>query len=345
MKLSKELKTGIIALIAIGLLVAGVNFLKGNSFFGGDDEFVAYFPNSAQLAPASQVTLNGVSVGKVLSVEYNPNGTDSTRVKVLFNIQNEKVKIPLGSIAQIGSLDIFSKGLILELSDDLSKGYHKPGDVIKGDVQVDMIDEVKSTVDPIATKLQAMMQSIDKMVQSVSALWDESGSSDIKNSLSELKIAIKKFGNVAAETESLIASEKAKISGILSNVESISDNLMESNAKVTEIIGNVAELTDDLVTSEYKEVIAEAKLALGKVNTLLEKANGDESTLGKLLTDDKLYNELNQTNQAVQELVKDIQIHPERYIHFSVLGAKTKGVPLSSDEEKKLRKLLDSIPN
>ena len=345
MKLSKEVKTGIIALIAIGLLITGVNFLKGNSFFGGDDEFVAYFPNSAQLAPASQVTLNGVSVGKVLSVSYNPGGTDSTMVKVVFNIQNEDVKLPIGSVAQIGSLDIFSKGLILNMSTDISKGFHKPGDVVLGDVQVDMIDEVKSTVDPIATKLQAMMQSIDKMVTSVSIFWDETGSSDVKNSLSELKIAIRKFGNVAEETESLIVSEKSKIAKVLSNIESISENLKKSNDKVTELIGNVAQISEDIISSEYKAVISEAKAALTQVNVLLEKANGNESTLGKILTDDKLYNELNETNQAVQDLVKDINIHPERYIHFSVLGAKTKGVPLSSEEEKKLRKLLDSIPN
>ncbi|MDG1148164.1 MAG: MlaD family protein, partial [Crocinitomicaceae bacterium] len=72
MKISKELITGAIVILAIGLLVAGVNFLKGNSFFGGDDLYYAYFPNSGQLAPASPVTLNGVSVGKVMSVDYVP---------------------------------------------------------------------------------------------------------------------------------------------------------------------------------------------------------------------------------------------------------------------------------
>lgn len=345
MKLSRELKTGLIAVVAIGILVAGVNFLKGNSFFGGDDEYIAYFPNSGQLAPASAVTLNGVGIGKVLSVEYNPEGTDSTHVKVRFNIQNKDVKLPLGTVVEIGSLDFFSKGLLVTLGEDLSKGYHKPGDVILGEVEIDMVSEVKSTVDPIATKLQTMLASIDKMVNSVSAFWDENATSDLEKSISELKVAIKRFGNVAYETEGLLVSEKAKISRVLSNIESISGNLKESNEKVASIIGNVETITDDLVTSEYKEVISQAKGSLEQFNALLAKANNDNSTLGKLLSDDKLYNELNQTNQAVQELVKDLNLHPERYIHFSVLGAKTKGVPLTSTEEKKLRKLLDTIPD
>jgi phospholipid/cholesterol/gamma-HCH transport system substrate-binding protein len=345
LKLSRELKTGLIAVGAIAVLVTGVNFLKGNSFFGGDDVYSAFFPNSGQLAPASQVTLNGVGVGKVLSVEYNPKGTDSTMVKVTFNIQNKQVKIPVGSVMEIGSLDFFSKGLLIRVDPDLSKGFHKVGDVIPGTVEADLVSDVKSTVDPIATKLQSMMVSVDKLVNSVSVIIDDDVSSGLENSLNELKVAIKRFGNVAYETEGLIMSEKAKISRVLTNIESISDNLKASNEQVTKIIGNMGQLTDDLVTSEYKEVISGAKETLIQVNKLLAKANNDGSTLGKLLSDDKLYNELNETNQAVQNLVKDLQLHPERYIHFSVLGAKTKGAPLNSSEEKKLRKLLDSIPD
>jgi len=77
----------------------------------------------------------------------------------------------------------------------------------------------------------------------------------------------------------------------------------------------------------------------------LETAQKGEGTLGKLLGDDKLFNELVETNNELQNLVNDLQMHPERYIHFSVLGAKTKGVPLTAIEEKKLRQLIDSIPN
>ena len=90
MKISKELITGIITIAAVSLLVTGVNFLKGNSFFGGDDIYYAYFPNSGQLSPASDVTLNGVSIGKVLTVDYVAGNSVEKQVKVSFNIQNEK---------------------------------------------------------------------------------------------------------------------------------------------------------------------------------------------------------------------------------------------------------------
>ncbi len=82
-----------------------------------------------------------------------------------------------------------------------------------------------------------------------------------------------------------------------------------------------------------------------KLNNTLEEVNSGQGSLGKLLKDEALYNELVNTNKEMQELVEDIQLHPERYIHFSVLGARTKGVPLTGRDEKKLRKLLDTIPD
>jgi len=345
LKISKEVKTGVIALFAIGLLVTGVNFLKGNSFFGGDDVYFAYFPNSGQLAPASSVTLNGVGIGKVLSVEYVATGKEDEKVKVSFNIQNRDVKIPKGSIVQIGSLDLFNKGMILNLNSDLSKGYYKPGDKIKGEVAVDMVSQAKAYADPISQKLQTMMGSIDKVVQSVSSMLDTNGTAALEGGLSELKLAIKRFGNVAYEAESLLSSEKLKLGRILSNVESITENLHLSNAKVTAILGNAEKITGDLVTADFKAVIGDAKATLQSINTLIANANKGQGTLGKLIADEKLYDELVLTNKSLQNLVNDLNLHPERYIHFSVLGAKTKGVSLTSAEEAKLRKILDTIPN
>ena len=110
------------------------------------------------------------------------------------------------------------------------------------------------------------------------------------------------------------------------------------------IIGNTKKITDDFVTADFKSVILDAQTTLKKLNLVLDDASKGNGTLGKLIHDEKLYDELVETNNELQNLVSDIQVHPERYIHFSLAGRKTKGVPLSSKEEKKLRNLLDSIP-
>jgi len=136
-----------------------------------------------------------------------------------------------------------------------------------------------------------------------------------------------------------------KFGRIMGNVESITANLKKSNDQVTAIVGNARKLTDDLLTSDYKNVIASASSTLKSLNAVLDDAKNGKGTLGKLLGDEQLYKELINTNTDLQNLVNDIQLHPERYIHISVFGAKTKGVPLTGSEEKKLRNLLDTLPN
>lgn len=342
MKISKEIKTGIIAIAAIGLLVAGVNFLKGNSFLGGDDIYYAYFPNTAGVTPATSVVVNGVVVGKVLDVKLTGSKDLNKQVIMTFNIQDDNFKIPKGSDVKAGGIDLLTKGIIVYASQDISKGYYKPGDKIQGIVSVDILGEVKAYADPLVAKVQTALGSLDKFINQVSSFWDTTATSELNGSMKELQIAIRKLGNVAAEVEDLVASEKIKLSRIFSNVESITGNLEKSNAQITAILGNAKQLSDDLVSADFKGTIAEAKTTLTKFNQLLENANNGEGTLGKLLSDDELYNQLNKTNERLQNLVEDFEVHPERYIHFSVFGAKTKGVPLSPSEERELKQLLDS---
>jgi phospholipid/cholesterol/gamma-HCH transport system substrate-binding protein len=344
LKYSKEIKAGIIAILSIAVLVAGVNFLKGNSFFGGDDKYYAYFPNSGQLMVSSNVTLNGVVVGKVMDVAYVPSNPADKRVKITFSVQNEDVKLPKGTVIEIGSLDLLTKGLLVQIPADISKGNYKPGDVLPGKLSVDMVTQVKSYADPISQRLQAMMSSIDKMVVSLSAFWDETATSELEGSLKQVKITIQKLGNVAQELEGFVAEEKVHFAHIMNNVENITGNLKKSNDQITSIIGNTKKITDDLVTADFKGVILNAETTLKKLNNVLSEVESGKGSVGKLLHDEKLYNELVETNNELQNLASDIQLHPERYIHFSVLGAKTKGVPLTGPEEKKLRKILDSIP-
>lgn len=341
MKFSKEIITGITTIAAIGLLVVGVNFLKGGSFFGGDDVYYAYFPNSGGVTPATSVYVNQVEIGKVLEVEY-VGGTDSLKmVKMKFNIQKEGFKIPKGSILEAGGIDLFSKGIIVKLSPDLSKGYYNPGSSIQGEVSVDMVSQVQAYADPITQKLQTMMGSVDKMVKGVSSFWDETATSEIEASMREVKIAIKKFGAAAEQIEAMVGDERVKISRIMSNVQSITETLKESDDQVKQILGNVKEVTDEMVTLDFKSVMEDAQKTLQSVNAVLDAATTGNGTLAKLVNDEALYNELVETNQDLQTLLKDLQLHPERYIHFSVIGGKTKGANFTPEEEKDLKKVVE----
>ena len=345
MKYWKEIRAGVIAIFSIVVLVAGINFLKGNSFFGGDEEYHAYLPNTGQLMVSNNVTVNGVIVGHVTSIEYISKNTESKKVKVSFNIQNTDVKIPKRSYVEIGSVDLFAKGLMLHLNGDISKGYYKTGDELPGILSVDVISQVKAYADPISQKVQAAMTSVDKMINSLSAFWDTTATSEIKGSMLEIKLAIKKLGSAAEEIEQLAGEGRVKFDKIMNNIESITLNIKKSNEDITAIIGNTKKLTDDVVTSEYKETISAAKKTITTVNEMLVDIKDGKGTLAKLIHDEALYNELVKTNKDLQNLVTDLQQNPHRYIHMSVFGSKVKGVELSPIEEKKLKKVLDTIPD
>ncbi|MDG1333493.1 MAG: MlaD family protein [Crocinitomicaceae bacterium] len=343
MKYSKEIITGIATVVAIGLLVVGVNFLKGGSFFGGDDIYYAYFPSSGGVTPATSVYVNQVEIGKVLEVEY-VGGKDSLKmVKMKFNIQKEGFKIPKGSRVEAGGIDLFSKGIILHISEDISMGNYKPGEAsaIQGEVSVDMISQVQAYADPITQQLQTMMGTVDNMVKGVSAFWDETATSEIEASMREVKIAIKKFGSAAEQIEALVGDERVKISRIMSNVQSITETLKESDDQVKHILGNVKTVTDEMTTLDFKSVIEDAQKTLESVNAVLEAATNGNGTLAKLVNDEALYNELVETNVDLQRLLKDLQLHPERYIHFSVIGGKVKGADFTPDEEQELKDFVD----
>lgn len=344
MKFSKEIITGITTVAAIGLLVVGVNFLKGGSFFGGDDIYYAYFPSSGGVTPATSVYVNQVEIGKVLEVEY-VGGKDSLKmVKMKFNIQKEGFKIPKGSIIEAGGIDLFSKGIIVKMNGDISQGYYKPGEnsrPIQGEVSVDMVSQVQAYADPITQQLQTMMGSVDNMVRGVKSFWDETATSEIEASMREVKIAIKKFGSAAEQIEAMVGDERVKISRIMSNVQSITETLKESDDQVKHILGNVKTVTDEMTTLDFKSVIEDAQKTLESVNAVLDAATNGNGTLAKLVNDEALYNELVETNTDLQRLLKDLQLHPERYIHFSVIGGKTKGANFTPEEEQELKDFVD----
>jgi len=345
MKYSKEIKTGVFAILAIVLLVLGINFLKGSSFFGGDRIYYAYFINSAGVTPASSVVVNGVEVGKIMDVSLTNSKDSLHRVRMKFSIQDKDFQIPKTSTITVGAIELLSKGMIIEPGLDLSKGYYKPGDAIQGFVAYDMLSQVKMYVEPINQKLQKLMASVDDVVNSVSAFWDTTATSNIEESMIEAKNAIHKFGTVADDLSDLIKTEKVRIHDIFVNVESITRNLKESNDKIKGILGNVDKISQDLVSADFKKVIGSAQKAIDNLTVVLNNINDGKGTLGMLAHDDKLYNELVKTNHSLQDMIEDLNQHPERYIHFSIFGRKSKGVMLKPSQEEKLIKLIDSIPN
>ena len=345
MKVSKEFKTGLVVILASALLVFGINYLKGNSFFGGDDVYYAYFPSSGALVPSSSVTLNGVEVGKVLEVQLvNPNSYSdpNKRVLVKFSIQSEELNLAVGSGIEIIP-SFISTGVQINQNYVADKGFHNIGDTLQGTVSQEITEQIESELMPLKRKVEDLLVSVENIVASINTFWDTSAAYTMDESLNEMKIAISRFGRVAYNVDNLIGEQKGKFSRIFDNVESITMSFKQTEKEIQKIVGNVSQISDSLLTADFKLAIEETTTTMKTLNSMLEKSSNGEGTLGKLLADEQLYNELNKTNSKLQELVEDIQVHPERYIHISAFGGKSKGLILTSQEEKKLKAFLDTL--
>lgn len=342
MRVSKEFKVGLLVVLGLLLLFVGVNFLKGGSVFGKTREFYTQFPNSEGLKISNEVQLNGLKVGQVQDVGLHPNNPDIILVR--YSIDNDELQIPVGSTVELISSDILGTkalDLSLNLEPGVEIAYYESGDTIGGSIAMSLEDQINEEILPLKKKTEELIGSVESIIVSVNAFWDTSAAYTIDESLYEVRDAIGQFSELANNLSILITTETEKVSGILNDVNQITDNLADKSDEIANTIDNISAISDTLADSEIKAVIDETKLTLIELNGVLGKVNEGQGSLGMLLHTDSLHNELVETNQSIQNLLDDMEANPNKYVHFSLFGRKNKGLQLSADEEKKLKDILD----
>lgn len=343
MKVSKEFKVGLLVVLGLLLLFIGVNFLKGGAIFGKSREFYAVFDNSSGLQASNEVQITGVKVGQVLEVKLHP--TRHGKVLVKFSIDDDELQIPKFSEVWLISSDILgTKALDIRI-DTVARqeiNYYQSGDTIFSKMEMTLEDQINEEILPLKKKTEELIGSVEQIIVSVNAFWDTSAAYTIDESLYEVRDAIGTFADLANNLSILISKETEMIDKILKDVHVITDNLAGKSDQISNTIDNISAISDTLADSEIKSVILETKQTLTELNGVLAMVNNGEGTLGALLHNDSLYNGLVSTNHQVMLLLDDLQTNPNKYIHFSLFGRKVKGVQLSSQEEQRLRDLLNN---
>ena len=163
----------------------------------------------------------------------------------------------------------------------------------------------------------------------------------MSESVAGVRRAILQFEKTAIRLDTLVASERVRLSRIFRNVESITKNLSDNNEEITTAIGNISTFSNELKDVKLQTTIAKAEDAFTMLNLIISKINSGEGTLGNLIYNDSLHSAILETNAYVQLLVEDLRNYPNRYIHFSLFGSREKTPKLNSKEEKLLKELLD----
>lgn len=321
MKLSKEVKIGLLLLAAIALFIFGFNFLKGRNIFNPQGKYYAVYDRIEGLVAANPVQINGFSVGQVNKIELEKGNTG--RIIVEFTINNSDLQIPDSSIAKIISSDLLgSKALQLVLSN--SKTYMQSGDTLLSEVEASLGDEVNKQVLPLKNKAEKLMLSIDSVLTVIQYIFNPESREDIKASLDNVSQAILTLKRTSLRLDTLMSEQRFRLSRISSNIESITNNLKNNNEKISIILANFASISDSLAKANVASTINNANLTLRQTAAITEKINKGEGSLGMLVNNDSLYKNLNSAARDLDLLLADLREHPGRYVHISVFGRKDK---------------------
>ena len=316
MKLSREVKTGILVVVAIAIFVYGFNFLKGKNIFSIQYTYYAIYPQVSGIVEANPVQVNGFKVGRVNKIEL----LDTTgRLLVTISISDEKLKIKKGTTARIVSSDLLGAKAI-ELIMSNSSEYAKDGDTLMAETEASLQETVNATVKPLKDKAEKLIGSIDSIITVAQTVLNKSSQDNIIKSFDNIKHTLETFDKTAVRLDNMVASEQSKISNIFSKVEAISTNLANNSDKISNVIKNFSSISDTLAKANIAKTIDKASNALAQVSDVMEKINKGQGSAGLLVNDTKLYNNLAAASGSLDSLMKDMELYPWRY--FSLYGKK-----------------------
>jgi len=202
------------------------------------------------------------------------------------------------------------------------------GDTIATVSEPGMIGEVANKLEPVADQLKHTLSSLDNVLKNINSVFDPSTKNNLQSVVANLNATTATLVGSAASIEKLLNQQSGSITQSMNNVNSFTKNLADNNEKLSKTITNVEKTTAQLSQADINGSVAQLKLALEKLNAVLAKADSQEGSLGKLLNDKSLYNNLNNSIHSANILLDDLRVHPKRYVQLSIFGKKDKSGPL-----------------
>lgn len=302
---TKEVKIAIVAIIALCVLFFGMRFLKGMSLFSTDKTYYADFEDITGLSVSTPIYANGFRIGVVKNISYNFKSKNDIVAEIALD---KNFRMPKDSKAFLEASILGGSKVRLDIG--ASTDFCQQGDTIYGGIDGGALSEAGDMV-PTITK---MLPKVDSIMTNINILLTNPALVNIENDMQDITAQLKIS---VAEINTLLAQANKEMPGILSNAN-----------KTLASASNVMETIDGL---EIDATLAKIDATLENVKNMTEKLNNGQGTLGAMLNDKALYNSLNasvtsldSTLNSATVLLKDLQAHPKRYVHFSLFGKKDK---------------------
>ncbi|GJM32951.1 MAG: mammalian cell entry protein [Saprospiraceae bacterium] len=324
--MSNEVKIGLLAIVTIALSFWGYKFILGKNVLTKSNNYKVLYENVGGLQIGTTVRINGVAVGTVASITLLPD--EKEQVLVLLDLQ-KSIAIPKSTVAAITSVGFMGGQVIVLEYDKPCKGNDcaESGSFIKGETRGLLasmmgVDDLKIYMDILKTGLIEVLDSLDQR------LLDPDSNSPLAKSVKDLQGTLANLNTATGRVDDLLRTSSKNINGSLANLNTFTGGLADKQDEIAGIIDNAKTLSQDLADAKLKETMLEAQAAIVELKTAIKTADGalsgvsdvvgkiknGEGSLGKLLQDEELYNNLNSLSRRADSLITDIQDRPYRYM-------------------------------
>tara|TARA_B110000037_G_scaffold20686_1_gene22525 strand:+ start:110 stop:1042 length:933 start_codon:yes stop_codon:yes gene_type:complete len=305
LKLNNELKTGILVVFGIGLFVFGFSYLKSNDIFVSDRTFYAIYSDVEGVVNGTPVTVNGLPVGNIQNISFH----DGNQLIVKFRVEND-IKFSVNSVAQIYETGLIG-GKALAIIPSKDKGPEAvSNDTLKSSIAPGLTDLVNKKITNLQVKIESMVMSADSVLYKINRVFDDSTRSNLRKSVSDFNLTISDLKETSSLIKSIVQTNKSDVNLTISNVSKISNDL--------------SSISSTLNNGDLDLTFANFKKSSDDLSLILKDINKGQGTISKLISNDSLFNNLNDASKSIDLLLEDIRLNPKRYIHFSVFGKKNK---------------------
>ena len=304
MRLSKEIKAAFFVLTTILLFIFGFNFLKGSSLLDRQKTIYAVYDEVDGLLVGANVMINGLSIGNVTELDFLPN---STKILVTLKVK-DKLNFSSKSTASIYETGVLG-GLAISIEPIFEReSIVKTGDTLNSSVRPGLTELINRQIEPLSRQLQSTITSVDSIFTGASNVLNRQTQEEIKESINVLTSAIKAINNSSIIIEETLTAKSSQINNTIDNFEKISSNL--------------SEVSDELNSFGLSNLLSNLEVSVDGISSIVDKLDSDKSTIGKLINEDEVYNNLNSSIESLNSLISDIKTNPKKYVHFSVFGRK-----------------------
>ena len=306
MKLSREIKTAILIIGCIIIFIFGFNYLKGTSLLSNEKTIHALYDEVEGLVVGANVTIRGLNVGKVKIIDFND---DFAKIKVTFSIRDD-LTFSNESVAQLYEAGLIGGKAIAIIPKYDSSNIIKNGDILISEIKPGLTELVNQQIAPLQDKIEGLLTSADSLFAGISNIMNYETQNNLKMTLEGLASTVENVNVLSSNINDILNANEKGLKSTINNLSKVS--------------GNLNRITDSLKQMPLSSIVKNFEETSLQLKRIIERLNSGEGSAGMILNDNKLYDNLVNSSEALEALLSDLKSHPKKYVHFSIFGRKEK---------------------